>query len=157
MEFSIRFILNMERKAFISSFNEIMLKNCFKKKGNTWVNIKSDITKVITLQKSRFGNNYYINYGYIINCLELRSTNMHIENRLHFDNEPKRVHLCNLLNLDNEIDDNKRILKIELMLNEIIFSEMSKINNLDDISVFLKASLNRNDIPIKVKKLFLME
>lgn len=157
MEYNFRFILDMEKKAFISSFNRIMIKNCFKKKGNTWINVSYDITKVISLQKSRFGNNYYINYGYIINSLELCSTKMHIENRLHFDNEAKRVHLWNLLNLDNGIDDNKRIQEIELMLNEIIFSEMSGINNLNDISVFLKASSNRNDIPIRVKKLFSME
>lgn len=82
---------------------------------------------------------------------------MHIENRLHFDNESKRIHLYNLLNLDNEIDDNKRIQEIELMINEIIFSEMSRINTLNDVKIFLRDSLNRNDIPIRVKQLFSME
>lgn len=157
VENSIRFILFMERKAFISSFHKIMLKNCFNKKGNTWIKINNDITKVISLQKSRYSNNYYINYGYIINGLELCSTNMHIENRLHFDNESKRIHLYNLLNLDNEIDDNKRIQEIELMINEIIFSEMSRINTLNDVKIFLRDSLDRNDIPIRVKQLFSME
>ena len=69
MEYNIRFILNMERKSFISSFNKIMMKNYFKKRGNNWINIKDDITKIIMLQKSKFGNNYYINYGYNINNL----------------------------------------------------------------------------------------
>ena len=157
MEYNIRFILNMERKSFISSFDKIMMKNYFKKRGNKWINIKDDITKIIMLQKSNFGNNYYINYGYNINNLELGSTNMHIENRLHFDDDLQRVHMWDLLNLDNEIDDNQRIQEIELILNKYIFSEMSRINSVNDIKMFLGSSLlKRNDIPIKVKQFFSM-
>jgi hypothetical protein len=157
MEYNIKFILNVERKSFISSFNKIMMKNYFKKRGNKWINIKDDITKIIMLQKSRFGNNYYINYGYNINDLELDSTNMHIENRLHIDYDLQRVHIWDLLNLDNEIDDNQRIQEIELILNKYIFSEMSRINSVNDIKMFLGSSLlKRNDIPKKVKQFFSM-
>ena len=122
--------------------------------GSDSISIVNQIFKGKDLSKVE---SHTINYGYIINSLELCSTNMHIENRLHFDNESKRIHLYNLLNLDNEIDDNKRIQEIELMINEIIFSEMSRINTLNDVKIFLRDSLNRNDIPIRVKQLFSME
>jgi len=65
----------MEKKDLVNILSEMLFPMGFKRKGNNWV-INGDVmTKIVNLQKSQFGNLYYVNYGYILKAFKSNSGN----------------------------------------------------------------------------------
>jgi len=63
----------MEKKDLVNILSEMLFPMGFKRKGNNWV-INGDVmTKIVNLQKSQFGNLYYVNYGYILKAFKSNS------------------------------------------------------------------------------------
>ena len=56
----------MEKKDLINILSEMLVPIGFKRKGNYWVVNGDEITKMVNLQKSQYGNSFYINYDYIV-------------------------------------------------------------------------------------------
>ena len=56
----------MEKSDLIKLLNEVFNNLGFKRKGNNWVVDSSELIKIVNLQKSNYGNLFYINYGFII-------------------------------------------------------------------------------------------
>ena len=75
-------VTDMDRKELINILNEVLVPIGFKRKGNYWVMIGNEITKMVNLQKSNYGNFFYINYGYILQSIQLDNVMMHIYNRV---------------------------------------------------------------------------
>jgi hypothetical protein len=143
----------MEKKDLIKLLDEIFLPLGFKKKGNNWIFNGIDINKVINLQKSNFGNSYYINFGYIIKRLEL-TTKTHVENRLASIDKNQQIRITDLLDLETIISDANRLEELREIIYDKVVLQIQSINNEIDLLNNLKNRNHLNNVPIVVKKYF---
>ena len=94
----------MEKKILINLLNEICSPLGFKRKGNYWLLNQMELTQIINLQKSIYGNLYYINYGFKINNLNTDNDMMHIWKRLAGANKEEVIELFNALDFSYEMN-----------------------------------------------------
>ena len=80
----------------------------FKKKKRTWILIGDEITEIISLQKSSFGNNCYLHHDYIVNNIPLDGLPCHTSECWYMVNVDEISTLNSLLDLDNNITDEER-------------------------------------------------
>ena len=146
----------MEKKKIIELLNEIFFPLGFKRKGNNWVYNGKELSKIINLQKSNYGNSFYINYGYNINGIELTTT-MHIYNRFASADKEEQKAITNLLDLDYALPQDQRLIDLKKLITGIIISRMEMINSEEDILEYLKKRSQLNDIPLIIKKYFQLE
>jgi hypothetical protein len=126
----------------------------FKRKGNNWVSNGKIINKIVNLQKSQYSNSYYINYGYILNSLPLDNFTYHIDNRLASKDKSEQELITDLLNLENNIDSEKRLVLLANIINSKIVEEIKSISKEEDILRILKAREHFYTIPPFVLKYF---
>lgn len=146
----------MKNKILESILSELLIPNGFKKKGNYWIIIGNEIAKIVHLQKSQFGNSFYINFGYIINSIPLNGLSMHIFQEVSSLEEKEKNRIMELLNLDNDISETVRIDELDRILRSKLVDKMRSINSEDDVRKmtegFSQAQLNM--IPLSVKEHF---
>jgi hypothetical protein len=147
----------MERKELANILNETLIPAGFKRKGNYWVINGDEITKMINLQKSQFGNVYYINYGYILQALPLGVFRTHVENRVAFSTKEENLRLHELLDLDSNISDEERTKALKEILQNKLVSKIQSIYTEKDLLDEFKKRPHLNDIPLVVKKHFNLE
>lgn len=144
----------MKNKILESILSELLIPNGFKKKGNYWLINGNELTKIVHLQKSQFGNSFYINFGYIINSIPLNGLSMHIFQQVSSLDEKERNRIMELLNLDKDISETVRIDELDHILRSKLVDKMKSINSEDDIRKmtedFSQAQLNM--IPLSVKE-----
>ena len=143
----------MNKKELIRILSQVFIPSGFRKKGNYWVMTGEEITKMINLQKSKYGNFYYINYGYNINSIPLDKGMMHIYNRVTSFNAEERDRITFLLNLDSSVSDEQREYELKQILERLI-SNIQSVNSEDSLLNELKNRSHLNDIPLVVKKHF---
>lgn len=143
----------MEKKDLISLLDIIFIPLGFKRKGNNWVQNGSELSKIINLQKSNYSNAFYINYGYVIKCLELTSST-HIENRLSSIDSEEQKKITDLLDLEKEMPNEQRLTELNKFITDKIVLQMQSVNNEVDILSDLKNRPHLNNIPLVVKKHF---
>jgi hypothetical protein len=143
----------MEKKDLIKLLDHIFLPLGFKRKGNNWVLNGEELSKIVNLQKSNYGNSFYINYGYIIKGLELTTTT-HIDNRLASTQKNEQERISNLLNLSTDINLTERVRKLGDLITEKIVNQMMTINSESDLLVEILNYVHPNRIPLVVKKHF---
>ena len=141
----------MKKEDLISLLNEIFIPLGFKRKGNNWLRNDIELSKIINLQKSNYSNSFYINYGYIINKIEL-TTFTHVGNRLGSADANEQKRITDLLNL--EIENEKRIAELKKIIFEKIAFPIQSINTEEDLLKELKKRQHLNDIPLTVKRHF---
>jgi hypothetical protein len=141
----------MEKDWLINILNELLLPLGFKKKGNFWVLNATEISKMINLQKSRFSNEYYLNYGYIITALSLNGEMMHVFNRLGSANLEENERIARLLDMDSKISVEERTSMLQKMLYDNLISKISKVNTEQDLLADLKKGRG-NNISLAVRK-----
>ena len=124
----------------------------FKQKGNKWYLKGEELTKVVTLQKLRYSNSYYVNYGYVINTLFLGSLEMHVFNQLVTISSDSCKKTTNLLNFENEIEKKERKETLSNIFKESLLKKLDSINSKDDLVYDLKSRKNLNQVPLVVKK-----
>jgi hypothetical protein len=148
----------MEKKELASILSEILVPIGFKKKGNYWVVNGTEITKMINLQKSQFGNYYYINWGYIINSVFLDGM-MHIYNRVASVDKNENLRIDELLDLENNISDTTRESELKIILHKYLIDKINQINTVSDLKKYLKSLTPplSNTVPLVVKKHFNLE
>lgn len=144
----------MEKKFFVKFLDELFKKFSFKKNGNQWSLEAESFIKIIKLAKSRYGNNYYIDYGYILKNLELDGLDMHISNTLSSLDDKENKRIQELLDFDVEINDEKRKEELELIILKKIILKFNDVLSEENIRNELKNRKNLNDIPIIVKHYF---
>lgn len=142
----------MEKKDLIELLNGIFKPLGFKHKGNIWVQNDTELSKMIKLQKSNFGNYYYINYGFIIKAIELNGLYMHLSYRLGSLNKEEQKEITNLLDFEYEIPKEERISTLRQKIELKILPNILKVNNEEDIKNYLKDPSHAYDIPLSVKK-----
>lgn len=143
----------MEKKELIKVISEILNPIGFKRKGNYWVINSDSINKIVNLQKSQFGNYYYINYGYIINSIPLKNM-MHIYNSVTSLDEQEREEINLFLDLESDISDEKRKEGLKKILQNQLINKIQSIETEDDLLLSLKNRPHLNDIPLAVKNYF---
>jgi len=142
----------MEKKELAKVLSEVLMPIGFKKKGNFWVINGVEITKMVNIQKSKFGNYFYINYGYILNSVPLNGMTMHIYKRVASLNKDENLRIDELLNLESNICDEVRAQEIKKLLNEKLVNKIIEINSEIDILNELKKLPHLNDIPLVIKR-----
>lgn len=142
----------MEGKELTKHLDAFLKTRGFKKKGKHWYFNSIDLIKVINLQKSSFGDVYYLNYGYIIPELSSEYPDPHVFHQLSSINEQENMKIKSLLNLENKMDDTDRILEIVNLIESIILVEFSKINSEEDLANHLHNREYLNDILLVIKR-----
>ena len=144
----------MDRVGLANALSEILLPIGFKKKGNYWVINVEEIAKLVNLQKSQYGNHYYINFGYIIKSIPLNGLMMHIYQRLAFTDKNENLRIKELLDLENSIPDQNRKNELIQFIQHKMICDIQKTNTENDILNELKQRTQLNDVPLIVKKHF---
>jgi hypothetical protein len=144
----------MDKKDLVKFLDEIFLPLDFKRKGNNWVSNGKIINKIVNLQKSQYSNAYYINYGYILNNLPLDNFTYHVDNRLASKDKSEQELITDLLNLENDIDSEKRLALLGNIIDSKIVEEIKFISKEEDILRILKAREHLYTIPPFVLKYF---
>ena len=143
----------IDKKDCIKLIDELFIPIGFKRKGNNWVYNDNELSKIVNLQKSNYGNFSYINYGYIIRGLEL-TTRTHVENRLASTNQEQQNRITDLLDLETNISPAERLVELKNLMLDKIFAEFQVINGEGDLLNSLRHRNHLNDIPLVVKKHF---
>ena len=144
----------MEKSDLIKLLNEVFNNFGFKRKGKNWVVDSSELIKIVNLQKSNYGNLFYINYGFIIKDIELTTTKMHIQMRLGSYNKEETLRISNLLDLTNDIDKNVRIQDLKKDILSRVVPKLQTINTKEDLLNFIKKFPYSSMVPLVVKKYF---
>jgi hypothetical protein len=141
----------MNKKEFISVLDEKLREIGFTRKRNTWTLKGNEISKKVFLQKSKYGNLYYLNFGFIIEGLQLDPFELHVHNVFSSIDDNENEFIKNILDFDNETKlyniENELINTVEKNLLE----HLSSVNTIDELKHYLKERENLNDIPLIVK------
>lgn len=141
----------MEKNDLVSILNEVLMPVRFKKKGYYWGLNEDQITKMVNLQKSQFGSQYYIIYGYILKEIPLKGM-MHVYNRVTSIDEEERNRITFLLDLKSNIIDVDRYKDLKTILFSKLIKKLQNINTEEDLLNDLKTRPHLNDISLDVKK-----
>jgi len=144
----------MDKSEFVKYLDELFKAYSFKKKGNRWSFSNDEIIKVIELLKSRYGNFYYIYYGFIIKNLELDGCKEHVSHGLGSLDEKENARIKELLDFEISIPDEDRKNELKKFIEREIFGMFDKIHTEKDLLMELKKRDHLNDIPLTVKKYF---
>lgn len=142
----------MEKKILINLLNEVCSPLGFKRKGNYWLLHQMELTQVIHLQKSYYGNFYYINYGFKINNLNTDNDAMHIWNRLGGADKEEGIKLFNALDFRHEMNLQERLSLLKEIIRNKIIGKFQKVTTESDLVEYIKGRPTMNDIPIVVKE-----
>jgi hypothetical protein len=137
----------MSKEQLIDIVNEILKLNGFEWKGNSWKFETEELIKVVTLQKSFFRNQYFLNYGFNLKKLENNPVEMHIFRTLPMSDLQER----NLLDFDEKIHEKKRWKQIKSFLNKLLSTELNIINTTSQLIENIRHQSYFNEIPKKVK------
>lgn len=147
----------VEKKEFVKLIDEVLKPLKFKKKGDNWIFESNEIKKIVNLQKSKYANSYYLNYGYIINKLEIRNLQMHVLNRLSSVDDAENNRINTLLDFESCITDVKRLHDLRNLIENNLIAEFQRVDNESDLLQEIKKRPTLNDVPLVVKKHFGLE
>ena len=142
----------MDKKDLINLISDTFCPVGFKHKGNYWMLREIELTKMINLQKSNFGNYFYINYGFILNKLDRDGLVAHVFERLASNDKEEQTNLTNCLNLDYEILEQKRISILKKLMNDKVLKKIQGVSSELELVEYIKKRPQMNDIPLSVKK-----
>lgn len=143
----------MEVKELSKFLDEIFVPLGFHRKGLDWTLRNQEISKVINLQKSQYGTVFYINYGYVLNNLEL-TTRMHVYSGLGSIEEPEQKRIMELLDSETKISPDQRYPELKQYITDKILKRIQSINTEEDVLSDLKKRPHLNDVPLVVKEYF---
>jgi hypothetical protein len=142
----------MTKNDLIALLNDALLPEGFKRKGNYWVDNRGELSKIVNLQKSEFGDSFYVNYGFVIKRLPSDGTKWHIYLRVHSDNSRE------LLKLGKNFTDEVRSSELSELLDQKLVPALQAVNTEEDIRQrIVDGTWHYNTIPISVKKYFNLE
>jgi hypothetical protein len=136
----------MNKKELAKIIDDVLKPHGFKKKGNYWRLECDELIKIVNLQKSQWGDQYYINYGFDIKGLENDELIMHIYRRIG----SKDTEGNNILDLENKLPGD-RVKMIVDLLNHSLLTIFAGINSRADLLTDLRQQPHLNDVPLKVK------
>jgi hypothetical protein len=122
----------MDKKQLFNVVDSILLPLGYKRKNSRWQLVGAVVTKGVDLQRSRFGNRYYINFGVDINDIQ-DARDYHLFFQLGSGDKEIQKEIMDLLLLDNNMEDNYRRDKLTFYIREIMLKKLSELNTHEDI------------------------
>lgn len=147
----------MEKRELVKILNEVFVPLGFKKKEDNWIINGDEIIKMVNLQKSKFSNSFYINYGYILKSIPLNGLTMHIFKGFGSIDKTEQQRIVALLNLENDVSKADREEELKKYLFEKLVLDINKVNTEEDVLNELKQRSCLNDVPLILKKYFRLE
>ncbi len=142
----------MTRKDFENLMSELLKPLGFRKKRHKWYLDGEVLNKIVELQKSMYGDMYYINYGYIFKDLEL-DTFVHIFRRLGSSDKDEQKRILRLLNFENNIPDEVRKAELIELIKKNMLRELESVHTAEDVYRLLQEKpFIKKMLPLKVKK-----
>jgi hypothetical protein len=115
----------MKKKDIVGLLNEALIPIHFKRKGNNWLDNHGEIVKIVNLQKSNFGNYFYVNYGFLLKNVPLNGLKDHIGFRLASIDPAIRKRLNDLLDLDSNISNDERYAELKEFISRDVLGHFS--------------------------------
>lgn len=147
-------LLEMEKKHLLAIIDALLLPLKFKRKGACWMLDNGCVEKHVDVQKSAFGNSFYINYGYILKSVPLDGLKWHLYHGLGSQDSAENQEITSLLNQDSDVSDTKRSIGLIDMLSKHMIAELNRLNTEEDILAELQSRPDLNNIPLVVKNHF---
>jgi hypothetical protein len=141
----------MNKNELINKITELNTAHGFLKKSNKWICVKQEITKVIHLQKSSFGNKFYLNFGFILNEVDLHGAEEHISDGIKTIIDSVDGGIVDVFDLENNMSDTDRSFAIASIIRDLHF-RLSAINDKSELITYLKMKKNLNSIRLKTKE-----
>lgn len=144
----------MNKIKFKQAIDQILLPHKFVRNKNTWILKSPEINKVIVVYQSNYSDTYYIDYGFIINNLELSDLKMHIFKRLGSSDYNEQLFINRVLSLDSSMSENERASQLKVIIEDRVLSVLENVNTESDLLVYIQGFPNLNMIPLVVKNYF---
>ena len=142
----------MGKRELINLITDIFGPIGFKHKGNYWIHQGIELTKMINIQKSSFGDFFYINYGFIFNNLDKEGVIAHVLERLASSNKEEQKILTNCLDLGYEMLEQDRRNILKEFITKKVLNKIQGINSEVELVEYLKKRPTLNDIPLRTKE-----
>ena len=134
----------MEKKDIADLLSKLLLPLGYKKKGFSWVKNGDEISKLVKLRRSQFGELYYIDYGFNINAMPIEKGTTHVFGGFGSTDLKANERIKELLNLENNIPDIERLFALEELLNIELLPSIQGVDSEDDLLNYLK---ERSELP----------
>jgi hypothetical protein len=136
-------------KELEKEMSTLMKSNGYKKKGTTWYKETNEVISVLNLQKSKWGEQVYINFGAFVKQLQdgmqfPKEYQCHVRFRLEDLIEDKKQFEMLTNFEDNSIGHSE---KIKLILNEIQINGFKALNQFDSVENVKKFAINNKKDP----------
>ncbi len=147
----------MEKKDIAELLSKLLLPLGYKKKGFSWVKNGDEISKLVKLRRSQFGELYYIDYGFNINSMPVEKGTTHVDGGFGSVNLERNARINDLLYLENNIPDDERLEGLEELLKIELLPRIETINSEQDLLNDLNGRSHLNGILLVVKRHFGLE
>jgi len=147
----------MEKKNIEKILNDLLAPLGFIKKSNNWILDSDELIKKVNLQKSSFGNVYYINYGFILKSIPLEYENMHVFYGLSSSDPKTSKRINELLDFEFYINESDRTVELIEIIKSYLLDFIMSIQSESELQTELKNRENLNDIPLKIRRYFKLE
>ena len=119
----------MDRKEFKKEFKKVFFntlkKNSFKRVKKKWLIETDELIKEVDLQKSDYSDLYYLNYDFTVKGIDTSPTLTHLSFRFNKKRE--------LLDLENDLEKEKRLALFEKMIDEMVETKINPINTIKEL------------------------
>lgn len=109
---------------------------------------------MVNLQKSQYGDLFYINYGFNLHSISENNGEWHIYGRLVATNPQNHGKANELLHLENQLTDHERTRKIRELISGDLLPILNRTNTEEDVFEDLKKRPHLNDVFHNVKRHF---
>ncbi len=147
----------MEKKELIKSIDNVLIKNSYKRKSTTWYLSKSDFVCVLNLQKSAWGNQYYMNVSVCFKKgLDIeypRENQCDIRWRLG-DESANVKNFAKILDFeDTSIPTEDKLKIINKVITDTVIPLFSSLNTREDLIKFIKSNPKNLIVTVDGKKI----
>jgi len=127
----------MEKKDLVKLLDDIFKPLGYTRKGNNWVINSEELVRVVNLQRSNFGQFFYLNYGFIVRKLPL-TTKTHVEHRLASADKEEQQKIRDLFDLETKIPSDLRLNELRSLIISKVVERLQSISTEDDLYSDLK-------------------
>jgi len=118
----------MNSKELITVLDDIFIPISFKRRKNKWVRLTSELSITLYLQKSQYGNFFYLRYFFTILSIDPSGKEAHVVSGLGSQDAYHSKRIKELLDLDSEIDDKVRSSELKEYTKDIVIAKIGSIN-----------------------------
>lgn len=119
-------------KELVEIINSVVSERGFRKKGQSWYLKVNDVLQIVNLQKSQYGNQFYINFGVFLGKAEIedkvKSNACHVQfrfNSVASVSENEKASLALDLDSSMSFEDRLQIISVLIEKSLALFSEFN--------------------------------